>query len=114
MRKSLVVAFAAWLIGSASFAPDAHAQAAAGEKGTVKKTTPGCPSYRYLKNFLITFSLAGNEQALTAFQRYNCVALHGGETVIIGQRQNDCVCVRRLDDSDCYWVMSEDVESDGG
>jgi hypothetical protein len=113
MRKSLIVAFAACAICSASFAPDAHSQVGPGETGTVKKTTPGCPSYQYLTNFLLTFSLAGEKEAAAAFQRYRCVALHGQEIVIIDERQNDRVCVRRSNDSDCYWMMSGDLENDG-
>jgi hypothetical protein len=58
-----MIAFATCLICSASFAPNAHTQDVVGETGTVKNTTPGCPSYKYLKNLLLTFELAGEEQA---------------------------------------------------
>jgi hypothetical protein len=114
MRKSPIVALVTCFICSASFAPGAHTQVDAEKTGTVKKTTAGCPSYQYLTNFLLTFSLAGEEQAMAAFQRYQCVVLHREEAVTIRQRQNDRVCVRRLNDSDCYWMESDDLESDGG
>jgi hypothetical protein len=105
-----MIAFATWLICSASFAPDAHTQVV-GETGTVKQITPGCPSYQHLKNLLLTFALAGEKQATDALHRYNCVVLHEGETAIVQERQRDGVCVRRLNDSDCYWMSFDDFKS---
>ena len=107
-----MIAFAIWLICSASFAPDAHTQVV-GETGTVKRTTPGCPSSEHLANLLLTFEFIGEEQATDKFHRYNCVVLHEGETVTIAghQRQLDRVCVRRLNDSDCYWMLFDDFKS---
>jgi hypothetical protein len=103
--------FAALLICAATLAPDAHAESVFAQAGTVKKTTPGCPSYQSLTNFLLAFSLGGEGPARRTFQQYNCIVLHGGDTVTIRQRQNDRVCVTRDDDSACYWVISDDLES---
>jgi len=110
-----MIAFATLLISSATFAPDAHTQVV-GETGTVKKATAGCPSSEHLRNLLLTFYLGGEKPATDYLRRYNCVVLHEGETVIIEQerqrvRDDWYICVRRLNESDCYWMMFEDLKS---
>jgi hypothetical protein len=110
------IAFAALLVCSASFAPDAHTQVV-GETGTVKQITAGCSSHKNLRTLLLSAYFGAS--ASDALQRYNCVVLHEGETVVIEQElERDSVgnwniCVRRLNDSDCYWMRFDDLKSRG-
>jgi len=106
MRQT--IAFASLLICAASFAPDAHTEIV-GKTRTVKQTI-GCPSYDDFKE-LLTLVMAGHEkQARDAAIRYNCVSFAEGEAVTILRERLIFVCVRPLDDSDCYWIRMDHLK----
>jgi hypothetical protein len=103
-----IIAFAALLICAASFAPNAQTEIV-GTTTTVKKTF-GCPSYDQFKEVLLA-GIAGNpNKASDLALRYKCVIFDEGETVTIIRELSISVCVKPLDDSDCYWITIDKLQ----